>query len=238
GSYALSWKPYQGDSLNLPDHSLVPVKSNSYYQAFNVKSLFGEIVSPMKSQVKLKCQTRLIIKIIKHECLKPLQSRLPSTRSIQKLETSTLGEKLETSTLGEIVSLEKSNKNVNGLHPTSRRQFSICNRLNGVNGLGQYSSNITKAIKKKAQTKSPSIPDPSLDKKADSSTGQFLLTLMKEVVVKKTLFKHKAQSSQATSSRKALKIPKTFIPCKYCGFNDHHSDECSLKDIRAQIKQR
>nr|GEZ53490.1 hypothetical protein [Tanacetum cinerariifolium] len=52
---------------------LVPAKSKSYYQAFNVKSLFGEIVSPKKSQVKLKCQTRLIIKITKNECLKPLQ---------------------------------------------------------------------------------------------------------------------------------------------------------------------
>nr|GEZ03645.1 reverse transcriptase domain-containing protein [Tanacetum cinerariifolium] len=66
GSYALSWKPCQGDSLNLPDHRynihtvkrLVPAKLNSYYQAFNVKSLFGEIVSPMKSQVKLKCQNQ------------------------------------------------------------------------------------------------------------------------------------------------------------------------------------
>nr|GEV40250.1 putative ribonuclease H-like domain-containing protein [Tanacetum cinerariifolium] len=37
---------------------LVPTKSNSYYQAFNVKSLFGEIVSPKKSQVKLKCQNQ------------------------------------------------------------------------------------------------------------------------------------------------------------------------------------
>nr|GEZ09398.1 hypothetical protein [Tanacetum cinerariifolium] len=35
----------------------------------------------------------------------------------------------------DIVSLEKSNKNVNGLHPTSQSQFSICNRLNGVIGL-------------------------------------------------------------------------------------------------------
>nr|GEU79948.1 reverse transcriptase domain-containing protein [Tanacetum cinerariifolium] len=33
---------------------LVPTKSNSYYQAFNVKSLFGEIDCPKKSQVKLK----------------------------------------------------------------------------------------------------------------------------------------------------------------------------------------
>nr|GEV85407.1 hypothetical protein [Tanacetum cinerariifolium] len=40
-------------------------------------------------------------------------------------------EKLESLTLGEIVSLEKSNKNVNGLHPTSQSQFSICNRHNG-----------------------------------------------------------------------------------------------------------
>nr|GEV39630.1 hypothetical protein [Tanacetum cinerariifolium] len=44
GPYALSWKPCQEDSLNLSDHSLVPAKSNSYYQAFNVKSLYGEIV--------------------------------------------------------------------------------------------------------------------------------------------------------------------------------------------------
>nr|GEX31210.1 reverse transcriptase domain-containing protein [Tanacetum cinerariifolium] len=34
------------------------------------------------------------------------------------------------------VSLEKSKKNVNGLHPTSQSQFSLCNRLNGANGLG------------------------------------------------------------------------------------------------------
>nr|GEW90757.1 hypothetical protein [Tanacetum cinerariifolium] len=44
----------QGDSLNLPDHSLVPAKSNSYYQAFNVKSLFWEIDGPKKSQVELE----------------------------------------------------------------------------------------------------------------------------------------------------------------------------------------
>nr|GFA65168.1 hypothetical protein [Tanacetum cinerariifolium] len=50
----------------------------------------------------------------------------------QRIKSSLLGgdEKFETLTLGEIVSLEKSNKNVNGLHPTSRCQFSICNRLN------------------------------------------------------------------------------------------------------------
>ncbi|GJT13736.1 hypothetical protein Tco_0860778, partial [Tanacetum coccineum] len=78
-----------------------------------------------------------------------------------------------------------------------------------------------KVIKKKTQTKSPSVPDPSLVKKADLSTEQLLFTLMEE-----TLAKLKAQSSQASYSRKAPKIPKPFIPCKYCGFNDHHSDEC------------
>nr|GFB68939.1 reverse transcriptase domain-containing protein [Tanacetum cinerariifolium] len=41
--------------------------------------------------------------------------------------------------LNDDVSLKKSNKNVNGLHPTSRCQFSICNRLNGVIGLDKLS---------------------------------------------------------------------------------------------------
>nr|GEZ65438.1 ribonuclease H-like domain-containing protein [Tanacetum cinerariifolium] len=35
-------------------------KSNSYCQAFNVKSLYGEIVSPKKSQVKLEGQIKVI----------------------------------------------------------------------------------------------------------------------------------------------------------------------------------
>nr|GEZ77725.1 reverse transcriptase domain-containing protein [Tanacetum cinerariifolium] len=37
---------------------LVPTKSNSYYQAFKVKSLFGEIDCPKISQVKLKGQIK------------------------------------------------------------------------------------------------------------------------------------------------------------------------------------
>ncbi|GJX35466.1 retrovirus-related pol polyprotein from transposon TNT 1-94 [Tanacetum coccineum] len=44
-------------------------------------------------------------------------------------------------------------------------------------------------------------------------------------VVKRTLAKLKAQPSQG-SSKKVSMIPKPYIPCKYCGFNDHHSDEC------------
>ncbi|GJY99291.1 putative reverse transcriptase domain-containing protein [Tanacetum coccineum] len=31
---------------------------------------------------------------------------------------------------------------------------------------------------------------------------------------------------KATSSKKTIIIPKLFKPCKYYGFNDHHSDEC------------
>ncbi|GKB88266.1 hypothetical protein Tco_0960538 [Tanacetum coccineum] len=38
--------------------------------------------------------------------------------------------------------------------------------------------------------------------------------------------KIKAQSSQGSSLRKAYMITKYFIDCKYCGFNNHHSDEC------------
>nr|GEX45473.1 ribonuclease H-like domain-containing protein [Tanacetum cinerariifolium] len=83
-----------------------------------------------KSQVKLKCQTRLIIKITKHECLKPLQikttfhKKLSINQECQDLRSNPskdrdldIGgdQKLKTSTLGEIVSLVKSNKNVNGL---------------------------------------------------------------------------------------------------------------------------
>ncbi|GJY26258.1 retrovirus-related pol polyprotein from transposon TNT 1-94 [Tanacetum coccineum] len=43
------------------------------------------------------------------------------------------------------------------------------------------------------------------------STEKLLLTLIKE-----------------GSSRKALMILKPYIPFKYCGFNDHHSDECEF----------
>ncbi|GJT63739.1 hypothetical protein Tco_1015219 [Tanacetum coccineum] len=45
------------------------------------------------------------------------------------------------------------------------------------------------------------------------------------IAVQRTLTKLKAQSSQG-SARKVQKIPKPYIPCKYYGFNDHHSDEC------------
>ncbi|GJV48110.1 hypothetical protein Tco_1438322 [Tanacetum coccineum] len=44
-------------------------------------------------------------------------------------------------------------------------------------------------------------------------------------MVKRTLAKLKAHPSLG-SSRKALMIPKPFIPCKYYGFNDHHYNKC------------
>ncbi|GKA45547.1 hypothetical protein Tco_0738343 [Tanacetum coccineum] len=106
-----------------------------------------------------------------------------------------------------------------------------------------------KGLKKKSQPMTSFVPNLSLAKKADSSTEKLLFTLIEEdcymkpkcfacgstdhttkeyyeqAVVKKTLARLKAQSSQG-SSRKAPMIPKPFIDCKYCGFNDHHSDEC------------
>nr|GEU56630.1 hypothetical protein [Tanacetum cinerariifolium] len=39
---------------------LIPAKSNSYYQAFNVKSQFGEIGRPKKYQVELEGQIKMI----------------------------------------------------------------------------------------------------------------------------------------------------------------------------------
>nr|GEW15551.1 retrovirus-related Pol polyprotein from transposon TNT 1-94 [Tanacetum cinerariifolium] len=51
---------------------------------------------------------------------------------------------------------------------------------------------------------------------------------LKHVVVKKTLSKLKVQSPLKPSPKKAPMIPMPFIECKYCGFNDHHSDHCEF----------
>ncbi|GJV97556.1 retrovirus-related pol polyprotein from transposon TNT 1-94 [Tanacetum coccineum] len=48
-----------------------------------------------------------------------------------------------------------------------------------------------------------------------------------QIVVKRTLAKLHTQLSHG-SSRKAPMIPKPYIHCKYCGFNDHHSNECEF----------
>ncbi|GJZ85554.1 hypothetical protein Tco_0650893 [Tanacetum coccineum] len=74
-SYALSWKPCQGDSLNLPDHrirrrccSLIPVKSDSLttcsylslqIQSFNVKIVDSTIKEP-QSQIKNRQSGKIV----------------------------------------------------------------------------------------------------------------------------------------------------------------------------------
>ncbi|GKC64862.1 hypothetical protein Tco_1097460 [Tanacetum coccineum] len=96
--------------------------------------------------------------------------------------------------------------------------------------------------KKKTQTKSPYIKGlkeqikPLSDNSASvSQTGSSKSAKGKKrpsmdlvntvAVVKKTLAKLKAQSSQGSSSRKDLMIPKPYIDCKYCGFSDHYFNE-------------
>ncbi|GJU28919.1 retrovirus-related pol polyprotein from transposon TNT 1-94 [Tanacetum coccineum] len=93
----------------------------------------------------------------------------------------------------------------------------------------------------KKTNKTRTVPKSCSDKKANSSTKQLLLTLMEECStcgstnhltkehteqddVKKTLINLKAQSSVNPSAKKAPMIPKPFKECKYCGFNDHHSN--------------
>ncbi|GKA83600.1 retrovirus-related pol polyprotein from transposon TNT 1-94 [Tanacetum coccineum] len=51
---------------------------------------------------------------------------------------------------------------------------------------------------------------------------------LEHAAVKKSLIKFKAQSPLNPSPRKAPMIPKPFKECKYCGFNDHHSDHCEF----------
>ncbi|GJY48563.1 hypothetical protein Tco_0438519, partial [Tanacetum coccineum] len=64
--------------------------------------------------------------------------------------------------------------------------------------------------------------------KLKCSTCGFTDNLNKEnlehAAVKKTLIKLKAQSPLMSTPKKAPMIPKPFKECKYCGFNDHHSD--------------
>nr|GEU88152.1 putative ribonuclease H-like domain-containing protein [Tanacetum cinerariifolium] len=74
-------------------------------------------------------------------------------------------------------------------------------------------------IKKKIE-KSPDLPKPCSNKKADLSTKQLILTLIEE----KKLSKLEAQLPLKPLPKKALVILKPFKECKYYGFNDHHPD--------------
>nr|GEW27513.1 putative ribonuclease H-like domain-containing protein [Tanacetum cinerariifolium] len=80
---------------------------NPYYQAFNVKSLYGEIASPKKSQVELKAITKQDYP--PQEVVE--QSRMSRSNSI-KFKTSTMEEmkSFKTSTLGEIYALVNHSK--------------------------------------------------------------------------------------------------------------------------------
>nr|GEY98190.1 hypothetical protein [Tanacetum cinerariifolium] len=96
----------------------------------------SEITSQAKSHYKQDYPPQEVVKQSRMSRHYPLKDKEIITGRRSKVRDLDSGEKFKTSTLGEIVSLEKSNKNVNGLHPTSRCQFSICNRLNGANRLG------------------------------------------------------------------------------------------------------
>ncbi|GKE84042.1 hypothetical protein Tco_1557784, partial [Tanacetum coccineum] len=86
-------------------------------------------------------------------------------------------------------------------------------------------------IKKKTE-KSHAGPKPCSDKKADSSTEQLLLTLMKEVKVLKRQIEiplGTPPSNSQPSSSKVSKQKTWFGPCKHCGFRNHLFDDCYSK---------
>ncbi|GJV16389.1 hypothetical protein Tco_1361712, partial [Tanacetum coccineum] len=65
-SYALSWKPYQGDSLNIPDHrykrrccSLIPADSDSlpHVHAQTTKTYYKHQDSRIKKAQELMTKT-------------------------------------------------------------------------------------------------------------------------------------------------------------------------------------
>ncbi|GKC26436.1 retrovirus-related pol polyprotein from transposon TNT 1-94 [Tanacetum coccineum] len=56
------------------------------------------------------------------------------------------------------------------------------------------------------------------------STDHLTKEHLEHAIVKNTLSKLKAPSPLKPSPKKTPMIPKPFIECKYCGFNDHHSD--------------
>ncbi|GKA75751.1 retrovirus-related pol polyprotein from transposon TNT 1-94 [Tanacetum coccineum] len=79
---------------------------------------------------------------------------------------------------------------------------------------------VVKGLKEQIKTHSETSPPTSQLGSSRSAKGK-----SKIWVAQRTLAKLNAQPSEG-SSRKDPVIPKPYIPCKYCGFNDHHSDEC------------
>ncbi|GJS57493.1 retrovirus-related pol polyprotein from transposon TNT 1-94 [Tanacetum coccineum] len=90
-----------------------------------------------------------------------------------------------------------------------------------------------KGLKEKIQTHSETSSPTSQSGSSRSAKGKDKICdhltkdHPKQILVKRTLAKLHTQPSHG-SSRKAPMIPKPYIPCKYCGFNDHHSDECEF----------
>nr|GEU76335.1 retrovirus-related Pol polyprotein from transposon TNT 1-94 [Tanacetum cinerariifolium] len=95
---------------------------------------------------------------------------------------------------------------------------------------------ITSDSESECENQEPLPPIPKLLRAKPIGTSTDIILLVdltqtsaehpEQIIVKKTLVKLKAQSSQGSTSRKTPKIPKPFIHCKYCGFNYHHFDEC------------
>nr|GEW86116.1 hypothetical protein [Tanacetum cinerariifolium] len=102
--------------------------AHKYFTVYQMDIKTAFLYGPLKEEVMLRHY--------------PSKDKEIITGRRTKVRDLNSGEKFKTSTLGEIVSLEKSNKNVNGLHPTSRCQFSICNRLNGANRLDKMSRDV------------------------------------------------------------------------------------------------
>ncbi|GJV45845.1 retrovirus-related pol polyprotein from transposon TNT 1-94 [Tanacetum coccineum] len=57
------------------------------------------------------------------------------------------------------------------------------------------------------------------------STDHLTKEHSEHVAIKKTLIQLKAQSPLNPTPKKAPRIPIPFSDCKYCGFNNHHSDD-------------
>ncbi|GJU46660.1 hypothetical protein Tco_1203926 [Tanacetum coccineum] len=58
------------------------------------------------------------------------------------------------------------------------------------------------------------------------STDHLTKKHSEHAAIKKTLIKLKAQLPLNLTPKKAPRIQKPFSDCTYCGFNNHHSDDC------------
>ncbi|GKB11061.1 hypothetical protein Tco_0844984 [Tanacetum coccineum] len=92
----------------------------------------------------------------------------------------------------------------------------------------------THAIKKKTKTKSPDVPVPLPEKKANLSDEQLILTLADEVKSLKEQIKVPLDNSPSVSQTRSSKSSKGkqttwFRPSKHCSFKNHLAKDCYLK---------